>query len=67
MNDTKLNLHKIHNYLLRLKSITDCIESDGEGFVTEEVGQDIEEALDYLATEFRKVSQEMANENSNQP
>lgn len=62
MSKTLLDLHEIHNCLIRLKSIAECIESEGDSFMTEDVIQDMNSTLDYLKTEFRKVSQGKTHE-----
>jgi hypothetical protein len=54
MSRPAINLHRINNYLLRLRSITDLIVENGEGFIDEEVFKDINEALDVLKEEFNK-------------
>lgn len=57
MSATTLNKHKMHNYLTRLRSILDCIENEGDEFVNKEVSSDIIEALEFLDSEFRKVTE----------
>jgi hypothetical protein len=51
----KLNCHSIYNNLLRLRSITECIEKDGAGFADDEVRQDIKMTLENLKFEFEKL------------
>ncbi len=57
MSNTILNLHKVENYLIRLGAITECVEMNGDEFITEEVHKDVNSALDFIKTEFEKISQ----------
>ena len=57
MSNTILNLHKVENYLIRLGAITECVEMNGDEFMTEEVHKDVNAALDFIKTEFEKISQ----------
>lgn len=55
MSKTSIDKHKLHNNLTRLRSILECIEKDGDEFVTQEVSNDISEAIDLINSEFEKV------------
>jgi len=57
LSNTILNLHKVENYLIRLGAITECVEMNGDEFMTEEVHKDVNAALDFIKTEFEKISQ----------
>ncbi len=54
--------HKVHNCLTRLRSILECIEQEGEAFVTVEVSSDIDDAIETIKSEFSKVSGGNCNE-----
>lgn len=62
MSKSTLNTHKIENFLIRLNSIMECIETQGDEFVTEEVKRDAIEAVDFIKNEFLKASQEKSYE-----
>lgn len=62
MSNTTLDLHKIENYLIRLGAITECIEMNGDEFITEEVHKDVNAALDFIKSEFEKRSQRNKHE-----
>ncbi len=49
-----INIHRINNYLLRLRSISELIVEDGDQFLDEEVCNDIHEAIEGLKEEFLK-------------
>jgi hypothetical protein len=55
LSDSTLDLHKIENYLLRLGAIAECIEMNGDNFITDEVRKDVNIALDFIKTEFGKT------------
>jgi hypothetical protein len=57
LSNTNIDLHKIENYLIRLGAIAECIEMNGEGFITDEVRKDVNVALDFIKTEFGKKAQ----------
>lgn len=62
MSHSVLDLHKIENYLIRLGAIAECIEMNGDDFITDEVRKDVNIALDFIKTEFGKTSQGNLNE-----
>lgn len=65
MSPTKLDKHKVHNCLTRLRSILECIEKEGKAFVTVKVSSDIDEAIETIKAEFSKVTGEEYNETIN--
>lgn len=63
MKKVILDTHKIHNVLTRLRSIVECVEQEGEGFITSEVTKDIEESIAIIDLEFKKIAKETKDEN----
>lgn len=55
MSKTKIDKHKLHNNLTRLRSILECIEIEGDEFVNQEVSNDIIESINFITSEFEKV------------
>lgn len=62
MSNSALDLHKIENYLIRLGAIAECVEVNGDDFLTDEVRRDVNIALDFIKTEFGKMAQGKTNE-----
>lgn len=63
MKKAIVDTHKIHNVLTRLRSIVECVEQEGEGFVTAQVTRDIEESIAIINFEFKKIVEETEDEN----
>lgn len=63
MKTSNLDKHNVQNCLLRLRSILECIEMEGESFVTEKVSTDVDEALETIRKEFLKISKGKPNDN----
>lgn len=55
MINSRLDLHKIENCLIRIGAIAECVEMNGEGFITDEVRKDVNAALDFIKSEFGKT------------
>jgi hypothetical protein len=62
LSHIKFDLHKIENYLIRLGAIAECIEMNGDDFITDEVRKDVNIALDFIKTEFEKTGQGITHE-----
>ncbi len=62
MSHSTLDLHKIENFLIRLGAIAECIETNGDDFITDEVRKDVNVALDFIKTEFGKTAQRNTHE-----
>lgn len=58
----EFNSHKASNLINRLRSIVDCIESEGDQFLDDQVYNDVVLALENIKKEFQ-LMREGENEN----